>query len=120
MSILALKVKSKNGQQILKELTAESKVGELKAALAQAAGILAERVTVRSGYPPQILDVSNDAQTLAAAGLRSGDTLLVEESVCIECPSEISEPDPALCRRGILMKKVVPSDNSCLFTSIGG
>lgn len=51
MAALAFKVKSKNGQQILKNLTSDSTVGDLKTLLSSIAEINAERICVLCGYP---------------------------------------------------------------------
>lgn len=130
MTALAFKVKSKNGQQILKDLTSDSTVGELKMFLSSISDVSTERVSVLCGYPPKPLDISNDSQKLSDIGLKTGETLIVEEkpaapSVTLSAESKPVENGVAShetlvpCRPGILMKKVVPSDNSCLFTSIG-
>lgn len=134
MAALAFKVKSKNGQQILKDLTSDSSVGELKMFLSSLTDVSLERVCVLCGYPPKPIDTSDDNKTLSEIGLKTGETLIVEE----KAPPKVEatkppEPKPEQrlvengvshetlgpCRPGILMKKVVPSDNSCLFTSIG-
>lgn len=131
MASLAFKVKSKNGQQILKELTSESTVGELKMFLSSISDVGCERICVLCGYPPKPIDISNDNKTLSEIGLKSGETLIVEEkSVPVQQSAKkpdvtkpvengVSHETIGPCRPGILMKKVVPSDNSCLFTSIG-
>ncbi|CAG9132012.1 hypothetical protein JYU34_006652 [Plutella xylostella] len=136
MTSLAFKVKSKNGQQILKDLTSESTVGELKVFLSSLTGVNVERICVLCGYPPKPLDISNDSNTITAIGLKTGETLIVEEKTVLNTettqkpdpPKEKSKPEDngvaphqniEPMRPGILMKKVVPSDNSCLFTSIG-
>lgn len=134
MSALAFKVKSKNGQQIIKDLTSESTVGELKMFLYSVSDISVDRLCVLCGYPPKPLDTSNDTKTLGEIGLKTGETLIVEEKAAVSPvaakPPEVHPKIPVEngvtshetlvpCRPGILMKKVVPSDNSCLFTSIG-
>ena len=131
MTALAFKVKSKNGQQILKDLTSDSTVGELKMFLSSISDVSAERVGVLCGYPPKPLDISNDSQKLSDIGLKTGETLIVEEKPAVTTgPSKTPDSKPqengiashetlVPIRPGILMKKVVPSDNSCLFTSIG-
>lgn len=134
MTALAFKVKSKNGQQILKELTSDSTVGELKMFLSSISEVSIERVCVLCGYPPKPLDISNDSKKISEIGLKTGETLIVEEKALpptaqkmppetpMEKPIEngiVSHETIGSCRPGILMKKVVPSDNSCLFTSIG-
>ncbi|CAB3226574.1 unnamed protein product [Arctia plantaginis] len=134
MTALAFKVKSKNGQQILKDLTSDSTVGELKMFLSSISEVSIERVCVLCGYPPKPLDISNDNKKISEIGLKTGETLIVEEKSIppteqktppgtpIQKPIEngiVSHETIGPCRPGILMKKVVPSDNSCLFTSIG-
>ncbi|XP_072939401.1 ubiquitin thioesterase Otu1 [Epargyreus clarus] len=132
MATVAFKVKSKNGQQILKDLTSDSTVGELKMFLSSISDVSIERICVLCGYPPKPLDISNDGKKLSEIGLKTGETLIVEEKAN-PTPNTTPKHEPtkpvengvashepiALCRPGILMKKVVPSDNSCLFTSIG-
>ncbi|XP_047528899.1 ubiquitin thioesterase OTU1 [Vanessa atalanta] len=130
MASLAFKVKSKNGQNILKDLTSESTVGELKMFLSSLSEVSCERICVLCGYPPKPLDISNDNKTLSEIGLKTGETLIIEEKSAPSAPSvvksDVTKPiengishETIGCRPGILMKKVVPSDNSCLFTSIG-
>lgn len=132
MASLAIRVKSKNGQQLLKDLTSESNVGELKMFLSSLTNVSCERITVLLGYPPKPLDISNNEMKLSEIGLKSGETLIIEEksvpvtesSTQASCNKAIengitSQVPTVPCRPGILMKKVVPSDNSCLFTSIG-
>ncbi|KAM3960966.1 yod1 deubiquitinase [Aphomia sociella] len=131
MAALAFKVKSKNGQQILKDLTSDSTVGELKMFLSSLTDVSCERICVLCGYPPKPIDVSDDNKKLNDIGLKTGETLIIEEKAATASPAQPSKPAKPLengvashetigsCRPGILMKKVVPSDNSCLFTSIG-
>ncbi|XP_053603657.1 ubiquitin thioesterase Otu1 [Plodia interpunctella] len=131
MTTVAFKVKSKNGQQILKDLTSDSTVGELKLFLSSISDVACERICVLSGYPPKPLDISDDGKRIIDIGLKTGETLIVEEKSLSAMNPESSNPSKPIengiashetigpCRPGILMKKVVPSDNSCLFTSIG-
>ncbi|XP_026755552.1 ubiquitin thioesterase OTU1 [Galleria mellonella] len=131
MSALAFKVKSKNGQQVLKDLTSNSTVGELKMFLSSLTDVSCERICVLCGYPPKPIDTSDDNKKLSDIGLKTGETLIIEEKTAPAAPAQPSKPAKPVengvvshetigpCRPGILMKKVVPSDNSCLFTSIG-
>lgn len=131
MSALAFKVKSKNGQQVLKDLTSNSTVGELKMFLSSLTDVSCERICVLCGYPPKPIDTSDDNKKLSDIGLKTGETLIIEEKTAPAAPVQPSKPAKPVengvvshetigpCRPGILMKKVVPSDNSCLFTSIG-
>lgn len=147
---LTLKVKTKDGEHIVADLTSGATVDELKRKIASVTGIAANRQQVLEGFPPKRLDLSDNAQTLDACGIRNGLKLIVEETAVPEVPVPSASTTPASPSRpaaasgssfaaearasamdfehesidngfsaGILLKKVVPSDNSCLFTSIG-
>lgn len=136
MARFALRVKSKSGQQVVEGLNAQSTILELKTQLSALTKIPVGHLHVLSGYPPKICDLSNNSRTLADSGISSGDTLIVEEKANhipeIQSPpvqqqqqtqnSETTKhhiDSRQLDCPGILMKQVVPADNSCLFTSIG-
>lgn len=79
------------------------------------------------------MDLSDNNATLESLCICSGDTLIVEEKqgASSERSKEINAKkleqetqyahiaESQLNCPGILMRKVVPADNSCLFTSIG-
>ncbi|XP_017840810.1 ubiquitin thioesterase OTU1 [Drosophila busckii] len=158
-----LKIKTKKGQFIVSGLDENITLAELRTRIAQTTDIQESQLHVLVGYPPRPLDLSGDQQqrSLHAAGVNSGDTLIVEEKMApaptpTPAPADDYEDDEALARRlqaeedaaeipdevihsgmsngiapapaepsgpcgdfnGILLKKVVPADNSCLFTSI--
>lgn len=127
MAGFALRVKTKSGQQVVNTLTKESTIKELKQVLSSLSNIPINRLHILSGYPPKILDITQDSLNLANSGITSGDTLILEERevpVSTEVKPEVQEnkprkhvEDPFDCP-GILMKNVVPADNSCLFTSV--
>lgn len=153
----SVKLKSKNGQFIVKELTNKTTVADLKHRVATITHIKDSQLHILLGFPPRPLDLapSSEQRTLEECGISSGETLIVEEKT--EDPLQASlEDDEALARRlqaeeeeeqlrevvaaataaegtvnvdvplagssgnfnGILLKKVVPADNSCLFTSV--
>lgn len=128
MAAFVLKVKTKEQQYIIRNFTAESTVKELKNHLAEISKIPNSKIQILSGYPPKILDTSQDSFNLSACGVKSGDTLILEvkQSVAQPMKNDVSEQktnrahtsDVQLNSPGILMKYVVPADNSCLFTSI--
>lgn len=136
---LALKIKHKSGQHILKEdaLSLQSKLSELRAHLTKLTQIEEAHLQIRSGFPPTVIQ-SNGEEVLENLGIKNGDTLFVEEvrevnrvPSGMEVSSEPSgmevsrEPQHHVReetqeqRGGVLLRRVVPSDNSCLFTSIG-
>lgn len=128
MARFALKVKTKTGQQIVEGLTPQSTILDLKNQLSSLTNIPIACLHILNGYPPKILDLSQNELTLENSGLNSGDTLIVEEKSNNEASSSDNNDVPVkhhiIDRQdmdcpGILMKQVVPADNSCLFTSIG-
>lgn len=132
MAGIALKVKTKTEQKVLKDLTSESTIKDLKCVLSSMFNIPVNKLQVLFGFPPKTLDLSRDDINIKDSGIASGDTLILEEK-----PSEIvQETKPQVIERqqeteprhhvtdndidcpGILMKHVVAADNSCLFSSI--
>lgn len=128
-----LRLKTRGGQQILNLIETDN-VGTLKEKIAELSQISSNRLNVLNGFPPKQLDFSDLTKPLSQIGITNGDTLIVNE----KHPDEISDPpasttedaDSLLAQRladeemdisvdGILLKQIVPSDNSCLFTSIG-
>lgn len=127
---MQLRVKHKGGQSVISNLTLTSSVEELLGELSKCTQIPANSVKVLRGFPPVAMDVSNRAASLGQCGLQERDTVLVEELPAeikpVQATLENSVPSAAEAEMGnpeiptgILMRKVVPADNSCLFTSIG-
>ncbi|XP_026482772.1 ubiquitin thioesterase OTU1-like [Ctenocephalides felis] len=116
MSNYVLKVKSKEGQHILRDLKSSMTLGDLLLKLSCCTSISKHNLQILSGFPPKALDLSDESKTLKESDLNSGDTVIVVKN--IESVSECSI-DQYKSVPGVLMKKVVPADNSCLFTSIG-
>ncbi|XP_025061209.1 ubiquitin thioesterase OTU1, partial [Alligator sinensis] len=75
------------------------------------------------GSPPRGLALSDGERRLGELGIHSGDTLIVEEDTTKpmpESPIIAKRSAPNLVRETlpVLARRVVPADNSCLFTSI--
>ncbi|XP_046392123.1 ubiquitin thioesterase OTU1 [Ischnura elegans] len=137
MSSFVLKLKSKSGQTVVSGLTGESTLLELKEKLSSITKIKPEFLHVLYGYPPKPLALGENTLTLDNCAISSGEILIVEEKEVpcsfINTGSETQESkadascDAEAANRagtessssGILLRKVVPADNSCLFTSIG-
>lgn len=121
-SSLKLRCKTKTGQHILTGLNQDSTVGLLKAKIAEVTKIPKDLVRVRHGYPPNTIDLSKEAASLSSLAFRSGDTLIVEEERVVRnnIQKDIGDvmQDQSIMGRGVLMRKVVPANNSCLFTSV--
>lgn len=132
-----LKLKTKQGQHVVDSLSGDETIANFKSKLSEITRIPADGLNVLIGFPPKPLDLTLNSNTLAASGITNGDTLIVEEKVLPDVVQTANcrqiEEDSLLAQRlaaadgdetaiepsGILLKQVVPSDNSCLFTSIG-
>ena len=70
---------------------------------------------ILNGFPPKPV-ISEPNATLSSVGIRSGDVLILRRDASKKSEAQMSnkEEDP----RGVLLKKEVPSDNSCLFASV--
>uniref|UniRef100_A0A8C5LMX5 Ubiquitin thioesterase OTU n=1 Tax=Leptobrachium leishanense TaxID=445787 RepID=A0A8C5LMX5_9ANUR len=116
ITMLRLRCKTREGSQVLQGLTALSSIRELKESIAGATGIVVPRQRVMVGFPPANLDLSNAEGTLGELPIKSGDTLIVEED-----KSKPSTAIPHVSKTAAgskIERRVVPADNSCLFTSI--
>ncbi|XP_062609107.1 ubiquitin thioesterase OTU1-like [Saccostrea cucullata] len=126
MAALQLRCKTKTGQHILTGLNPTSQISELKDKIVEVTKIPRAAITIRQGYPPKVIDISDDTSLLSSLSFRSGDTLIVEENrkhqqeVQQQQTREIDNviQKQSMNSKGILMRNVVPADNSCLFTSI--
>ncbi|CAG9838482.1 unnamed protein product [Diabrotica balteata] len=125
MAGFALRIKTKSGQQVVNTLTRETTIKELKQILSTLSNIPVNRLQVLSGFPPKILDLNQDNEAIGSKGISSGDTLILEEKA-VPIVEETQDQDVAMSENDaeipfhtpdILLKHVVPSDNSCLFTS---
>ncbi|XP_037535241.1 ubiquitin thioesterase OTU1 [Nematolebias whitei] len=117
--MLRLRCKTKNGSHIMQGLTHQSCVRELKSKVEELTGIPCDVQKIMIGYPPSSLDLRNGEAHLKDYPIKSGDTLIVEEEQ--RKPKPQDHPivkAPHLEVSPVLARRVVPADNSCLFTSI--
>lgn len=120
--MLRLRCKSRQGTAPLQGLSAASSVRELQERVRALTGVPAEHQRILLGFPPRSLELSDGEASLGGLRIQSGDTLIVEEDFSkkkTDVPSG-SKPN-ALPNRDTLpglSRKVVPADNSCLFTSV--
>ncbi|KAM4702239.1 ubiquitin thioesterase OTU1 [Discoglossus pictus] len=121
--MLRLRCKTREGTQLLQGLTERSSVRELQDSIARLTGIQGLQQRVMVGFPPLSLDLSDEEATLKDMPIKSGDTLIVEEDknkqktealpASKQCINDRTEPTMP-----IIARRVVPADNSCLFTSV--
>lgn len=122
-----LRVKTKGGGQfpLTDRVNGDTTLGDLLSAVQDITSITPERQKILTGFPPKPIQGSY-TMTLKAVGVRNGDVLIVEDvepstNTTIAKPVSLPETYGApliSSNSGILLKKVVPSDNSCLFASI--
>ncbi|XP_014473145.1 PREDICTED: ubiquitin thioesterase OTU1 [Dinoponera quadriceps] len=128
MAGFVLRVKTKSGQKVVNGLTPQDKAFQLKTKLAELTGVPAAALQVLVGFPPKPVNLDADT-AIERIGIVSGDTLIVEEKRIMfngeeqkfddYSRSHIVDQESFADAPGVLMKKVVPADNSCLFTSVG-
>ncbi|XP_005529392.1 ubiquitin thioesterase OTU1 [Parus major] len=121
--MLRLRCKARSGSHALPGLSPHSRLRDMQAALAALTGVPAPAQRLLHGFPPRSLDLSDGERRLGELGIHSGDTLIVEED------TSKPEPDsPVVAKKAmshpvreavpVLARRVVPADNSCLFTSV--
>ncbi|KAL3219698.1 hypothetical protein MRX96_030249 [Rhipicephalus microplus] len=139
-SPLILRVKSAQGQFRLDTLHVDSTVEELLGCLFSLTSVPpASMRLLLSDAPPRPLDCTDPQRRLDALPLRSGDTLIVEarreqpaasvataknkkehhkEHKTLPPHKPAAEKKKEQSLPGVLVKRPVPADNSCLFTSV--
>ncbi|KAM6044061.1 ubiquitin thioesterase OTU1 [Chlamydotis macqueenii] len=121
--MLRLRCKARSGTHPLPGLTAHSRLRDMQAALAALTGVPVPAQRLLLGFPPRSLDLSDGERRLGDLGIHSGDTLIVEEDTSkpkTESPVVAKRTMSNLVREAVpvLARRVVPADNSCLFTSV--
>ena len=123
---LTLRLKTKDGQHVVNNLTLESTIDELKSKITELTKIPSTAVKILKGFPPIVVEMMNSNDTLASIKLRSGDTLIVEEDQSLLKQAR-EEQNVQLMRdiqsqwqssNGVLTRQIVPANNSFLFTSV--
>lgn len=142
---LIIRLRTKSGMLRLQTLNSLSTFTELKKAISEKTEIDSGLLKIMNGYPPSILTSSNETATLDSLLFKDGELLTIEQladkspSVLASSSnkttntdsknisSEIQQISKVLgtstnttnsLKNGIMHRKVVPANNSCLFTSI--
>ncbi|KAA0707461.1 Ubiquitin thioesterase OTU1 [Triplophysa tibetana] len=118
--MLRLRCKAKNGTHLMQGLTHQSCVQELKDKIEELTGIPCDVQKIMVGYPPSSLDLPNGEAHIKDYPIKSGDTLIVEEEKNKPKPQTqtIVTKGPSFDPHPVVERRVVPADNSCLFTSV--
>ncbi|XP_074645555.1 ubiquitin thioesterase OTU1-like [Tubulanus polymorphus] len=115
---LLLRCKAKTGQYTIKNLTTMSTVDDLKENIAQLTNINRDCLKLRSGFPPKLMDTQDGKQLLSTLSIRYGDTIIVEEDRSNKTDTNTLNSNFTSVKRETIVRKVVPANNSCLFTSV--
>jgi len=133
-SNLILRVRTKTGMIKIPYLTSESTLKDLKTAISDLSGLGYSSVKILKGYPPKLLDGLSEESSLGSLSIKDGELFTLQESPSSESskssqeskttvptkkpPTIETQQSAQIKSRGVLLRKVVPSNNSCLFTSI--
>lgn len=119
---MRLKVGS-GGKDVVLSVDDGSSVAEF-VCLLQKERLVENEFSIKFGFPPQTIDLSDGLKLLKDIGVRSGDKLSViqkqevkEEVKSLDVPKEPTTPHIKLSN-GYLALVKIPEDNSCLFRSI--
>jgi len=142
-----LRVRCEAGQGVVRGLVTEDSLEKLISHSLEALGMdetkEMESLKLLSGFPPKPLDISDRDKSISSVGITSGDTIIfqVSQGQSVTKSTE-AQPAPAApqhrqdheknnhkrlktdnlppqsSQNSKLRRKVVPADNSCLFTSI--
>jgi ubiquitin thioesterase OTU1 len=127
---LTIRIRTKKGMFKIQNLTSNSTLNDLKKTISDLTGIQYSLIKILKGYPPKNLDAySSDSATLSSIYIKDGDLLTIEEgSSTTSTQTKVATATPTETKKqtshstsnldGILLRKVVPANNSCLFTSI--
>jgi len=147
MAKVNLRVRYEGGQGVVKGLDSEDSVEKLISHSLEALGIEEQQqaaIKMLSGFPPKPLDISDRDKSITSIGVKSGDTIIFQissppkttedptptrKSPCPTQSTSTPTSDDVASKRqktsdinqtksNQLTRKVVPADNSCLFTAI--
>lgn len=142
---VSLRVRCEGGQGVVRGLVTEDSLEKLISHSLEALGMEetkeSDSLKLLSGFPPKPLDISDRDKSISSVGIRSGDTIIfqvsqgqsstksTDEQSAPPQPRQVDgesnqkrlktdNPPPQNSSNSKLRRKVVPADNSCLFTSI--
>ena len=94
MSKVLLRARLPNGQLRIDDVTSNTTLKELKLKIESLGKIPSFKQKIKFGYPPQELKPGNDDKKLSDLGIKSGETLIIEESDDIIDTSSFKKPTP--------------------------
>ena len=112
-----IRVRTKTGLVRITSLSETSCIIDLKKAISAQASLDFSCIKILKGYPPKQIDFSNESSTLASHNIANGELLTIEEDLSKSSTNSAVLPQNSISE-GVLLRKVVPANNSCLFTSV--
>eukprot|EP00434_Breviolum_minutum_P008814 symbB.v1.2.007773.t1/scaffold481.1/size198263/4 len=102
------RLKGPKGQATLRGVPADRPLNEFLQDVSEASGVPVVCLSLRAGFPPQPLKLPEEASeaTVSSLGLRSGESIIVQHV----------EPAGA---QGLVLRRIIAADNSCLFNAFG-
>ncbi|CAB4031120.1 Hypothetical predicted protein, partial [Paramuricea clavata] len=108
---LILRCQYQGGRRhVVKGLFQSSFVKDLKEKLFLITDVPLHLQRILIGFPPKEISLKNENASLSSTGIKSGDTLIIEQRHHSHASNNEIVPK--------LTRKTVPADNSCLFASI--
>lgn len=121
---LKLRCQTRSGLKMVEGLNSNSTIADLLLKVSQATSIPSANLIIKFGFPPQSLDITDIHQSLSDLKVRSGDKIIIDEEASPVhqekergCADELLQHQLARSK-GLLQRRVVPADNSCLFTAV--
>ena len=141
MSAVTLRVKHAGGQGVVRGLQQTDSLEKLISHSLETLGIdetPGASIRLLAGFPPKALDISDKDKSLSETGIKSGDTIIFQVTPSTSQVNPVAEAgreraetegknkrlktesEAGTVSRPTtsLLRKVVPADNSCLFTAI--
>ncbi|XP_066027386.1 ubiquitin thioesterase OTU1 isoform X2 [Pocillopora verrucosa] len=120
MASMVLRCQYKGGRRNnLEGLSANSTIADLQEKIWLLTDVPPHAQRILLGFPPKQLICEDKSDSLSSLDIRSGDTLIIEEDKkAPRVPLDSYKKSLGSAALGKLTRKVVPADNSCLFTSV--
>lgn len=128
------RIRSPSGTSTL-SVSKEATLIDLKALIYSVTDILPQSQQLKCGFPPAIVDDSNEDADLKSLGISSGETIIVDIKTSTQLTSTLPTHHPQLKPQNHLknnqtsvstadspstvFRRIIASDNSCLFNAVG-
>ncbi|KAL4437852.1 hypothetical protein ABPG74_001023 [Tetrahymena malaccensis] len=120
MSTIQLRIRGPKGQKVISSLRNDSTFLALKEQIASLNETNQESLVLKMGFPPQVI-TGQDNQTLEQLSISSGSTIIAEVDLKkVQVPINKEIPNQQVPNQDglVMIRKVIPADNNCLFSSV--